>query len=156
MNNRLGKDDYDRPKKTKQDKLSAAEIKEMLESYVEVEDISKVPLNTHLRYFTEKKNEKTGKKEKVFRMGGFLVNKNNYDKYVVLATAPNLGYNNNSKTWSANTKTSKFYRKLSFEEMKEQYEDEIDELYEQIDLLKKENKKLKGEVKKYKKKNTSK
>jgi len=157
MNNRLGKDDYDRPKKTKQDKLSATEIKEMLESYVEVEDISKVPLNTHLRYFTEKKNDKTGKKEKVFRMGGFLVNKNNYDKYVILSTAPNTGViNNMAKTWTVQVKGAKFYRKLSYDEMKEQFLEEIDDLYEQIDLLKKENKKLKGEVKKYKKKNTSK
>ena len=72
--------------------------KEMLEDYIEVEDISKVPLNTHLRYFSEKKNEKTKKIEKVFRMGGFLVNKNNYDKYVILATAPNTGViNSNAK-----------------------------------------------------------
>ena len=66
-------------KKTLTDKLSAEEIKEKLEDYIEVEDISKVPLNTHIRYFTEKINEK-GKKTKAFRMGGFLVNKNNYDK----------------------------------------------------------------------------
>jgi hypothetical protein len=153
MNNRLGKDDYKRPKKTKTDKLTATEIKELLENYIEVENISKVPLNTHLRYFTEKKNEKTNKKENVFRMGGFLVNKNNYDKYVVLATSPNTGYpNSNTKSWSANTKTSKFYRKLSYDEMKEQYEDEMEDLYDQIDLLKKNNKKLKAEVKKYKNK----
>ena len=153
MNNRLGKDEYDRPNKTKTDNLSATEIKELLENYIEVEDISKVPLNTHLRYFAEKKNEKTNKKEKVFRMGGFLVNKNNYDKYVVLATAPNTGMSNsNTKTWSANTLTSKFYRKLSYDEMKEQYEDELEDLYEQIELLKKDNKKLKAEVTKYKNK----
>jgi hypothetical protein len=154
MNNRLGKDDYTRPKKTKTDKLTATEIKELLENYIEVEDISKVPLNTHLRYFTEKKNEKTKKKEKVFRMGGFLTNKNNYDKYVILATSPNTGYTNgNTKTWSVNTLTSKFYKKLTYDEMKEQYEDEIEDQHDQIDLLKKENKKLKAEVKKYKNKN---
>ena len=86
-------------------------------------------------------------------MGGFLVNKNNYDKYVVLATAPNTGMSNsNTKTWSANTLTSKFYRKLSYDEMKEQYEDELEDLYEQIELLKKDNKKLKAEVTKYKNK----
>jgi predicted RNase H-like nuclease (RuvC/YqgF family) len=151
MNNRLGNDDYVKPKKTKQDKLTPTEIKEMLEDYIEVEDISKVPLNTHLRYFSEKKNEKTKKIEKVFRMGGFLVNKNNYDKYVILATAPNTGViNSNAKTWSANTQTSKFYRKLSYAEMKEQYEEEIEDLQEQIALLKKENKKLKSDLKKYK------
>jgi hypothetical protein len=50
----------------------------------------------------------------VFRMEGFLANKNNYDKYFILATAPNTGViYSNAKTRSANTQTSKFYRKLS-------------------------------------------
>ena len=151
MNNRLGNDDYKRPTKTKQDKLSTDEIKEMLEDYIEVEDISKVPLNTHMRYFAEKVNEKTKKKEKVFRMGGFLVNKNNYDTYVILSTAPNTGViNSQAKTWSVSAKGTKFYRKLSYDEMKEQFNEEIEDLYEQIDLLKKENKKLKAENKKLK------
>jgi len=151
MNNRLGNDDYKRPKKTKTEKLTAAEIKELLEDYIEVEDIGKVSLNTHMRYFTEKKDAKTKKKKKVFRMGGFLVNKNNYEKYVILSTSPNTGViNNNAKTWSAQTKTSKFYRKLSYEEMKESLYDTIEDLYEQINLLKKGNKKLKTEIKKYK------
>ena len=71
MNNRLGNDDYKRPTKTKQDKLSTDEIKEMLEDYIEVEDISKVPLNTHMRYFAEKVNEKTKKKKKYLEWVGF-------------------------------------------------------------------------------------
>ena len=149
MSNRLGNDDYERPKKTKTDKLTAEEIKELLENYIEVEDISTVPLNTHLRYFSEKKNEKTNKKENVFRMGGFLINKNNYDKYVILSTSPNTGViNNNAKSWSVNTQITKFYRKLSYDEMKVQYEDEISDLMEQLTLLKKENKKLKSDIKK--------
>lgn len=149
MNNRLGNDDYKRPTKTKQDNLTTTEIKEMLEDYIEVDDISKVALNTHMRYFAEKVDPKTKKKEKVFRMGGFLVNKNNYDKYVILSTAPNTGViNNMAKTWTVQVKGAKFYRKLSYDEMKEQFLEEIDDLYEQIDLLKKENKKLKGDNKK--------
>ena len=100
-------------------------------------------------------NEKTKKKEKVFRMGGFLVNKNNYDVYVILSTAPNTGViNSAAKTWSVSSKGTKFYRKLSYDEMKEQLYEQIDDLHEQIDLLKKENKKLKSDIKKNAKKSS--
>ena len=96
------------------DKLTKDEIQSKLEDYIEVEDIGTVPLNTHLRYFTEKIDEKTKKKSKVFRLGGFLVNKSNYDKYVVLSNVPETGViNNNKKTWSVNTQKSIFYRKQS-------------------------------------------
>ena len=145
---RLGNDEYKRPKKTLTDKLTKDEIQSKLEDYIEVEDIGTVPLNTHLRYFTEKIDEKTKKKSKVFRLGGFLVNKSNYDKYVVLSNTPETGViNNNKKTWSVNTQKSIFYRKQSIDEIKEEYEDEIGELHDEISNLKKELKKLKGKVK---------
>ena len=35
-----------------------------LDDYIEVEDISKVSLNTHIRYFTDKYDEKKKKKHK--------------------------------------------------------------------------------------------
>jgi len=150
---RLGNDDYKRPKKTLTDKLSAEEIKNKLEDYIEVEDISKVPLNSHLRYFTEKYDEKKKKSSKVFRLGGFLVNKNNYDKYVVLSNVPDTGViNNNRKTWSVNTKKSIFYRKQTMDEIKEDYKDELEELYDEVDKLKKQIKKLTAENKKLKQK----
>ena len=153
---RLGDDSYKRPKKTLTDKLSAEEIKEKLEDYIEVEDISKVPLNTHIRYFTEKEDKDKKKKIKVFRLGGFLVNKNNYDKYVVLSNVPDTGViNANKKTWSANTKTSIFYRKQNLDEIKEQYQDELDELYDEVDNLKKQMKKLKAENTKLKNKKSN-
>jgi predicted nuclease with TOPRIM domain len=153
---RLGDDSYKRPKKTLTDKLTAEEIKEKLEDYIEVEDISKVPLNTHIRYFKEEINDK-GKKTKAFRMGGFLVNKNNYDKYVILSNVPDTGViNNNKKTWSVNTKTSIFYRKQTLEEIKEEMHDEIDELNDEIESLKKELKKVKSENSKLKSKLNSK
>ncbi len=145
---RLGNDEYKRPKKTLTDKLTKDEIQSKLEDYIEVEDIGTIPLNTHLRYFTEKIDEKTKKKSKVFRLGGFLVNKSNYDKYVVLSNVPETGViNNNKKTWSVNTQKSIFYRKQSIDEIKEEYEDEIGELHDEISNLKKELKKLKGKVK---------
>ena len=135
------------------DKLTSEDIKSKLEDYIEVEDISKVPLNTHIRYFTEKEDKIKKKKIKVFRLGGFLVNKNNYDKYIILSNTPETGViNNNKKTWSVNTQTSIFYRKQNFDEIKEQYKDEIDELYDEIDNLKKQIKKLKAENTKLKNK----
>lgn len=140
---KLGDDNYKRPKKTFTDKLTDDEIKAKLEDYVEVEDISMVPLNTHLRYFTERINEKK-KKEKVFRLGGFLVNKSNYEKYVILSNSPETGIMNlGKKTWSVNTQTSIFYKKQTIDEIKEEYELEIEELKDQIKFLKKEIKKLK-------------
>jgi hypothetical protein len=148
---RLGDDTYKRPKKTITDKLTTEDVKNKLEDYIEVEDISKVPLNTHIRYFTEKEENK--KIIKVFRLGGFLVNKNNYDKYVVLSSVPETGViNNNKKTWSVNTQTSIFYRKQSMDELKEQYKQEIEELYDEVDNLKKQLKKVKTENTKLKKK----
>ena len=151
---RLGNDGYKRPKKTFTDKLSAEEIKDKLEDYVEVEDIGKVPLNSHMRYFTEKYDEKKKKNIKVFRLGGFLVNKNNYDKYVILSNVPDTGViNNNKKTWSVNTQKSIFYRKQTIDEIKEDYKDELEELYDEVDNLKKQIKKLTLENNKLKKNN---
>ena len=130
---RFTNDNYNRPKKTIQDKLTPEEIEEKLDDYIEVENIQDVPLNTHLRYFsivTERK-----KTRKIFRLGGFLINKNNYEKYVVLS--------NGTSKWSVQTNKSIFYRKMNLKEIKENYEDEIEELRSKI-------KKLKREVRKYK------
>ena len=151
---RLGNDGYKRPKKTLTDKLSAEEIKDKLEDYIEVEEIGQVPLNSHLRYFTEKYDEKKKKNTKVFRLGGFLVNKNNYEKYVILSNVPDTGViNSNKKTWSVNTQKSIFYRKQTIDEIKEDYKDELEELYDEIDNLKKQIKKLTLENNKLKKNN---
>jgi hypothetical protein len=140
---KLGEDNYKRPKKTYTDKLTDDDIKAKLEDYVEVDDISMVPLNSHVRYFTERINDKK-KKEKVFRLGGFLINKSNYEKYVILSNVPETGFINPiKKTWSVNTKTSIFYKKQTLEEIKEEYELEIEDLKDQIKFLKKEIKKLK-------------
>ena len=68
---KIGSDkSYKRPKKTMQEQLTAEEIAEKLQGYERVDDINEVPINTHLRYFTM---EDDGKQ--VFRMGGFLQNK---------------------------------------------------------------------------------
>ena len=146
---KLSNDEYKRPKHTLTEKLSLEEIQQKLEDYVEIDDISVVPLDTHLRYFAEVTDEATGKKKKIFRLGGFLKNKNNYEKYVVLSNQPSS--QNGGKTWSANTKTSIFYKKMSVTEIKDTMQDEIEELRSNYNRVKKENKKLKEELKKYKK-----
>ena len=121
-----------------QDKLTAVEIKEKLEDYVQIKNFDNVLLNTHIRYFTKvKKNKKV---KKVFRLGGFLKNKNNKDLYVVLT--------NGKASWSVQVKDSIFFRKLNLDEIKEQYEDEIDELKYQLKKYKKENKRLREKLSK--------
>jgi hypothetical protein len=128
---RLGRDNYQRPKQTFQDKLTEAEIKEKLKDYEKVDDISKVPVNTHLRYFAFVENPKTKKLDKLFRMGGCLKNKDNCEQYVILS--------NGTKSWSVNTKKSTFFKKMSTEEVHLKYQTQINELQQQ---LKKMNKKL--------------
>jgi hypothetical protein len=133
---RLSRDNnYQRPKKTYQDKLSPEEIEEKLEEYIKVDDITKVPLNSHLRYFTL--NKKTNKKE--FRLGGFLTNRDQPDKYVILS--------NGTISWSVQIENSIFFKKLTVKELKGEYE-------EKIESLEKENAKLKKALLKYKKKSS--
>ena len=133
---RLSRDtSYQRPKKTYQDKLTPEAIEEELEEYTKVEDLSKVPLNSHMRYFTL--NDKTGKKE--FRLGGFLSNRDQPEKYVILS--------NGTISWSVQTENSIFFKKMSIKELKLEYE-------EKIEALENENNKLKKALLKYKKKSS--
>ena len=139
---RLTKNDgYVRPKKTLQDKLTAAEIKEKLEDYVEVDDLENVKLTTHLRYFTKVK--RNGKVTKKFRIGGFLKNKVNLPVFVVLT--------NGNKSWSVQVKDAIFFRKLSMEELKDQFLEEIEDIRDELKKVKKQNKRLKEKVKELKK-----
>lgn len=124
--------------KSYQDSLSPDQIKKKLEEYQQVDDITTVPLNTHLRYFTF--NPTTGKKQ--FRLGGFLskIDKN----YVVL--------NNGEFSWSVQLDKTVFFKKISFSEMKEELIDKISKKYEKkIVKLVEENQMLKETIKKIKK-----
>ena len=69
-----------------------------------------------------------------------MVNKNNYEKYVVLSNGRNK--------WSVQTNKSIFYRKMNLNEIKENYEEKIDELTDKVKKLKKELRKYKEMVKK--------
>ena len=100
--------------KSYQDTMTAKQISQKLEGYVEVIDISKVATNTHLRYFSLRKDPQTGKVEKKFRIGGFLKKKDQPDKYVILT--------NNTASWSVDTQKSIFYRKMKNTEVAQAYE----------------------------------
>ena len=130
---RLSRDSgYNRPKKTYQEKLTPEDIEEKLEEYIKVDDIAKVPLNSHNRYFTY--NPKTKKKE--FRMGGFLTRKDNPETYVICS--------NGTLSWSVQTKNTIFFKKMTIKELKQEYEDEIEKLKKENSKLRRAVKKLKG------------
>jgi hypothetical protein len=124
---------YNRPKHTMQDKITDDEINEALKDYIECDDISKVPIGTHLRYFIITTNKK-GNTERKFRFGGFLKNKDNSDKYVILT--------NNTISWSVQVDTTIFFKKMNLDEIKEEYVKVIEEKHQIIKSLKKEIKKL--------------
>ena len=128
---------YDKKKKSYQDKLSPAEIKKKLEEYKQVEDMSVVPLNSHLRYFSF--NPKTG--EKLFRLGGFLRKVDMVKGYVILV-------GNNNLSWSVQIKNTVFFQKMTFGELKQELKEKYASKYEKdIKKLKTENKKLKATLK---------
>ena len=95
----IANNNYTRPTETFQEKLSQADIEKLLLGYQLVDDISQVALNTHVRYFKQE-----GQQQK-FRMGGFLHNKSNSDKYVMLSNGKNI--------WSVQTDGAIFFEKLS-------------------------------------------
>jgi hypothetical protein len=131
-----------RPKDTYQSQMTEAQIEEKLKMYKKVdslEELSKVPLGTHLRYYSVSKDDK-GKKIKKFRLGGFLNNKDNYDKYIILE-------NNKGLSWSVDTKTSILYRKLKDEEI----DKNINIEKQQTEIFKDENTKLKDNYEKLQK-----
>lgn len=135
--NRLSNDD-NKPKTTYQDKLTPKEIKEKLEEYKKVDDISKVSLNAHLRYFTV-----NDKGEKQFRLGGFLTKIDVEKGYVVLS--------NGKLSWSVQLKNSIFFQKMTFQELKKELKEDIEKKYkEDLKVLKDENKKLKNALKEIK------
>ena len=134
--NKLGQG-YKRPKKTYTDKLTDDDIEDMLEDYIEVENINQVPLGSHLRYFTIIKGEKK------FRTGGFLHRNDGLPAYVMIR--------NNQNVWSVQTKSAIFFRKMNEKEIKAEYEDTIQELENKIKALKTLAKKLKDENTKLKK-----
>ncbi len=116
-------------KKTYTDNLTKDDINEKLEDYKLVDDISKVPLDTHLRYFVKKGDTM------LFRMGGNLKRNLDLPNYIVLKNA--LG-----TEWSVQVKDTVFYKKMTIKEIKQEYDTIIEELHDKIKKLKQKIKEL--------------
>jgi hypothetical protein len=116
-------------KKTYTEKLTRDEINEKLEDYKLVDDISTVPLGTHLRYFIKKGDDT------LFRMGGNLKRNLDLPKFLVLKNA--LG-----AEWTVQIKDTTFYKKMTLKEIKEEYDNIINDLHTKIKKLKSKIKEL--------------
>ena len=132
-----------RPKLTFQDTIQK-NYQDYLNGYDDVIDISKIPLETHIRYISLDKNNK-----KVFRLGGFLKYKNK--DYIVLGSSdtkwsvPIKHYNNTKdkvvfetiffKKVSKDEKIIKIINKLFTEikNIKEKLKIDIDEFEDEIE-----------------------
>jgi hypothetical protein len=132
------KNGYKRPEVTFTDQLSKEQIEEKLEDYKKVDDIFKVPLGVHLRYFSNINGKM------VFRMGGLLHRNTGLPDYVILSTSPT-----GKPGWSVQVKDTLFYRKMTLQEIKIEYQSIIDELIGKNKKLKDENKKLNEKLVKY-------
>ena len=117
------KNGFERPEITYTDQLSKEEIQEKLADYSKVEDIYKVPLGVHLRYFLNKDGQT------LFRMGGQLFKNNGLPDYVILKSGTNA-------QWSVQVKDAIFYRKMTITEIKQEYDDIIKKKNEKIQALK--------------------
>lgn len=106
-------------KKTFTSALTKDEINEKLQDYKLVDDISTVPLGTHLRYFSIKDGVK------LFRMGGNLKRNLDLPKFIMLENATGV-------QWSVQIKDTIFYKKMSLTEIKDEYDTIVDELHEKI------------------------
>jgi hypothetical protein len=139
---RLSRDTNYKPSgNTYTQQLSEADIKKKLEDYIRVkkEDVSSIPLNTHIRYFSI--NPKTG--EKQFRMGGMLTKHDPNNQYIVCS--------NGTLSWSVQIANSIFYKKMSNNEYKEHIQTEVqDSVQDQLEILIKENRELKKVLKQIK------
>jgi hypothetical protein len=127
--NKYKKNGFERPEITYTDQLSKEEIQEKLADYSKVEDIYKVPLGVHLRYFVKKDGQM------LFRMGGQLFKNNGLPEYVILKSGTNA-------QWSVQVKDTIFYRKMTLVEIKQEYEDIIKKKNDKIQALKEKLKKL--------------
>jgi hypothetical protein len=132
--NKLSESKYDRPILTFTDKLSKKEIESLLLDYEQVDKLDNIPIGTHIRYFEKKDGELK------FRTGGILAIKTGLPEYCILK--------NGKLSWSVQTKTSIFFRRITIKEVKKEYEtkliqkeNELNELRSLIRILKKKLKK---------------
>lgn len=125
---KLGENDeeigYIKPQITTTELMTDEEIKKALEDYIKVEP-SQLVKSDHVRYFSINEDNTTS-----FRLGGWIV-KNGSPDYVVLT--------NGKSNWSAQCKSSIFYKKMTNTETVDEYKmfiakknDKIEELKENL------------------------
>jgi len=134
---RLGKTNYEKSGKTYQQTLSNQDIKDKLKDYKKVDDIRRVSIGTHCRYFSV--DPKT--KEREFRLGGNLNKVDPEGRYVILS--------NGKVNWSVQIPITIFYQKMSEAEYKEEIRNEIKKhvMSEDMQQTEDENATLKKQVK---------
>ena len=103
--------EYERPALTYTDKLSKSQIQELLVDYEQVkniEEIMKIPIGTHLRYFDNKNNQMK------FRTGGILTVNSGLPEYIILSSG--------HISWSVQVNSSIFFRRITLKEAKEEFD----------------------------------
>jgi hypothetical protein len=124
---------YVRPVLTYTDKLSKKEIESLLLDYEKVDDLSKVPVGTYIRYFENKDGELK------FRVGGTLTIKNGLPDYCILF--------NNKVSWSVQVKQCIFFRRITIKEIRDEYEQKLLEKERELNELRVLIRQLKKEIK---------
>ena len=145
---KIARTNYQRPAQTYQENLTKQQIKEQLKDYKEVDDITKLCVGCHVRYFST--DPKT--KKKLFRLGG-AINKIDPEYRFIILT-------NGTVSWSVQIANTSFWKKLTESEYKEEIKEELRKeiMTEEQDnslkqTLEKENDLLKKELKNLSKKN---
>ena len=111
LNLKISETEYERPLITHTEKLSKEQIQTLLEDYEQVKsinDLLKISIGTHLRYFdTRDGNMK-------FRTGGVLTVNTGLPDYIILSSG--------HVSWSVQVKTSIFFRRITLKQYKAEVE----------------------------------
>lgn len=126
---------YERPVLTYTDKLSKQEIETLLMDYEKVEDLNKVPIGTHIRYFEDKDGELK------FRTGGILTIKKGLPIYCILK--------NQNLSWSVQVEKCIFFRRITIKEVKKEYENKLLEKDKELNELRSYIRDLRKQLKSY-------
>jgi hypothetical protein len=107
---------YIRPQKTFQDSLTKDEISKQLIGYKLVDNISKVPLGSQIKYFKMDNNIKK------FRMGGKLTKIDSQSRYIKLENDQGYG-------WSVQLSDSTIFQRVSDRDLEQEIKDKYEKEY---------------------------
>jgi hypothetical protein len=109
--NQENKDNYKRPELTYTDKLSKAQVRELLNDYEQIHNknnLKDVPPGTHIRYFEMKDGELK------FRTGGLITINTGLPDYIILS--------NGKISWSVQVAPCIFFRRITIKQVKDEYQ----------------------------------